>query len=127
MYSRDEEETLLELLTMLQRLHTQMSSLSIDELATQRYGICYHLNRNDNYGLDHEEELKELFALWPASTGDEDYPVPGVEGENPWKSYVLARSGVHGMWVGPYGQYRWELLNWLINYLKEQLNEPAHA
>lgn len=117
-YDIDEPKIKSELLVMLKALHERMSSLSIDELAQKAYGICFEVSQDRRFLADHDQVLEQLFTQWPHTSGLPGYPVPGVEGRSAWMEYASARAGETGMWVGPYGAYRWDLLNWLIDHLE---------
>lgn len=60
------------------------------------------------------QDLMPRFSEWPQFSGHHSYPVPGF-GQDPLTAFVDASAGFR-MWDRntPYGQARWELLEWLI-------------
>jgi len=63
--------------------------------------------------------LQELGVMWPGSSGDPRYPVPGTDGENPSDAYIECL-GSPGMWDRrtAYGRARWAFLDYCIETLQ---------
>lgn len=69
-----------------------------------------------------QDVLHRLMKDWPKHSGIAEFPVS--TGVNPMKEFVSCVD----MWNQdkPYGQLRWELLEWLINKLESE-NVPQNA
>lgn len=67
-----------------------------------------------------QKMLKEIFREWDSHSGDDLYPVPGGP-ESAYTSYILAYE-FGGMWRGPYGELRRNLLNFTIAYLERRID-----
>lgn len=92
--------------------------LKVKDDPDQRLGICTnvdnHIHPNDSLAVD--QLLKRLFVKWPKFSGDVVYPVPSPSaGESPKRAFEMSR------WVGPYGDLRRELLDFLIEQTKPKL------
>lgn len=76
-------------------------------------GIC----ANIPYDKETEELLRSVMMQWPKYSGRFLYPVPDPQGGSASKAYHRIES----LWdrQDPYGQLRWELLNWCINHLMD--------
>lgn len=88
-------------------------------------GICDALNHQVvmmNYHSDYRNEVYDLMTFywekWPKYSGIRLFPVPGPMGE-----YALEAWGDHiDKWSGPYGDLRKDLLNFLIESIKKDLD-----
>lgn len=94
--------------TLLERLRT----LRDDGPSLCHVGICGNIGTVS--GGD-DEQLDALFRSWPKFSGSVVYPVPGVDRMTPSEAFVLTRD----VWVGEYGDLRWELLEHCIAELED--------
>lgn len=78
----------------------------------ERYGICNNLSDTLETLWDYKGGL---FSSWSHFTGDEYYPVPHPDGSK--AGYV----DTWNKWTGEYGELRKDLLDHMINTLKEEL------
>ena len=89
-------------------------------------GICGAVRRYLKEGsknivtIRDQDVLHRLMKDWPKHSGITEFPICAY-GVSPMKEFVACMD----MWnqKTPYGQLRWELLEWLINKLE---NENAH-
>lgn len=68
------------------------------------------------------KKVKELMLEWPLSSGNKAFPVPNPEkagGKAAQSVYTFSRN----MWVGPYGELRLNLLDWLIAKVETSLTD----
>lgn len=84
------------------------------------FGICWYINGihcSVEYTLEMRSIRNRLFTEWPKFSGVISYPVPGVQGLDPWESFSkLPR------WSGEYGELRKDLLDFMISKLDYELN-----
>jgi hypothetical protein len=81
------------------------------------YGICYNLNC---YMGQQTGKFTERYAKsWAHYSGEEGYPVPAYDFENPVDEYAYSEH----LWNKdhPYGQMRWELLDHVITCIEKEL------
>lgn len=73
-----------------------------------------------HYGMQAvTDRLHILFQLWPKFSGQEDFPIPDPSGkEDPYDIFSRTYSQ-ENQWYGPYGDLRVELLDFLIEILKD--------
>lgn len=86
------------------------------------HGICFQLSTaalpKDLHRVVNQETFGEIAKLWPKYSGDSDYPVPNPNGDfHPLVIYTITKN----CWIGEYGALRVELLDWCIEYCKQQL------
>lgn len=75
--------------------------------------------------LDEDDErkvnriLRDLFVSWPKFSGDIIYPIKAPGYQTGEASYLSEEN--HNKWEGEYGNLRKELLDFLINSLKNEV------
>lgn len=86
--------------------------------SVKSFGICANVHRA--LGNPGQEELKDLMAEWPKFSGRRAYPI-GIEGIDPAWSFLFVKN----YWdkETEYGRLRWELLDFLITMLEQELNQ----
>lgn len=104
-------------------------------------GICanldWQLDKNEEFewgsSITTDNLLRQGFKAWPRFSGDVQAPVPAPEDalpseRDPYTYYInLPHIGeVYWDRETPYGQARWELLDFLIEYF-EHLTEAEHG
>ena len=68
------------------------------------------------------KKVKGLMLEWPLSSGNRAFPVPNpgrVGGKAAQQVYMFSSD----MWVGPYGELRLNLLDWLIDKVETSLTD----
>lgn len=68
--------------------------------------------------------IKQYMEKWPKFSGNNSYPVPSpIEGEDPGKIFIdiMDSKDSEGFWVCEYGALRIELLNFVIEEMKKDL------
>ena len=88
-----------------------------------RIGVCgcvraYYLNRDGLISNVRDQfVIEKLIEGWPKHSGVTEFPICAY-GDSPMKEFVNCID----MWnqKTPYGQLRWELLEWLINKLESE-------
>jgi len=108
-----------ELLERLEVVRTQMS----DRRWWQAVGICNiaGLPAASSVVL---EDWHDLVARWPKFSGDNTYPLPGGYGEYMRRTHFTREDPARYMWDRTFSQHacdRWELLEWSIAQLREDL------
>ena len=87
------------------------------------YGICANLSDKVNSQVEESERydspriLKQAFYTWPKFSGDADFPINDPNG------IELAHKVYEDLpkWTGEYGALRFELLDHVIDFLKNGL------
>ena len=94
---------------------------AIKENPRRSFGICYNLYQTldipikELYKVD--EKLFSIFPKWEHYSGDKEFPVPCPEGGDPEMAY-----DVKNVWAGKYGEYRYKLLDFLIQEFEKELH-----
>lgn len=68
------------------------------------------------------KKVEELMLEWPLNSGNKAFPVPNPEragGKAAQQVYMFSSD----LWVGPYGELRLKLLNWLIDKVETSLTD----
>jgi len=83
-----------------------------------RYGLCYYLHNQciPSYSQDMEALLRKNFKKWKRFSGSTAYPVPYPNSSNRASTAFFTEKN---LWVGKYGEYRLELVQFLIEQLEE--------
>ena len=86
----------------------------------KEYGICSNLSDKVNSQVEESERydschiLKQAFYTWPKFSGDEQFPI-----KDPYNKVSAHRAyGCSPKWIGEYGALRFELLDHVIDFLK---------
>lgn len=95
-------------------------------------GLCWSVelyleNKISTSVIPYLEELQLYFEKWPEYSGEESYPVP-----HPDMGPIAAMGkyiATNHMWSStePYGQARWRLVKWLIEYLEAEIGAEKAA
>lgn len=83
---------------------------ALDQLELDAYGRTASSNTEGTVA----HQLKTLFERWPKYSGTETYPVPSPDSTRSADSMFYYALDMDGMWTGPYGNLRKELLDFLI-------------
>lgn len=73
-----------------------------------RCGICW--NVSEVLERNCAKAVCVLAKSWPLYSGEQEFPVPSPTGRDPSAAYYERT----GMWEGPYGDLRMQLLDFLI-------------
>jgi hypothetical protein len=125
-----------QLLAILVDIYAVLTTKGYQHLPDAHYGICYQIHMYsmyEEYSPAHANRLSQLFAdiaqTWPKYSGGYEFPVPGAKGS----IYAKHLPGIvftvctlpEEKWDKdnyPYAALRWELLEFVINQLKRELN-----
>ncbi|ATI17555.1 hypothetical protein [Aeromonas phage AS-szw] len=99
----------------------------------QTAGLCsniyYDLKKKQNHIMPDKTKsfvgtiyaiLQETFVTWPHYSGMLGYPIPSGCGIKPDVFYKMMRKDA-GMYDGVYGDYRYDLAEWIISELKKDI------
>ncbi len=100
------------LLSDLEELRAAIAAGDHDRLVG---GICAGIR-----GVRGAARFRDIAETWPPFSGDRAAPVPWCGGVSPMAAYKIAFAG-GGLWEGEYGKRRRELLDYVINYLEDEL------
>ena len=84
------------------------------------YGICSNLSNKVNNQVEESERydswqiLKQAFYTWPKFSGDVNFPINDPYNRGP----AYSAYGYLPKWTGEYGALRFELLDHVIDFLK---------
>ena len=117
--SQSDEQILLEI---LRRIRNKQLAKKATTLTHDTHAICRYVDADSEAWKirDSFTMLQKLFRSWPKSTQSVSYPVPDPRGISARLAYMEGRH--HGMWVGEYGALRMELLEWMIEQLREYVD-----
>lgn len=86
----------------------------------KEYGICSNLSNKVNSQVEESERydswkiLKQAFCTWPKFSGDVNFPI-----NDPYNEFSAHSVYDHlPKWTGEYGALRFELLDHVIDFLK---------
>ena len=89
--------------------------LNIRKYGPRNYGICYHIPPNVPNAT-----FLSICKKWEKFSGDERFPVPSI---TPGRSAETEYHTRTNLWAGEYGKLRYELLDFVINYLEGHKDE----